>query len=273
MGVELITGYSGTPHISSADEGQRLLGTFGAGCYVLDTGSGLACSMSSANAAVIGIGDAVMYGRHVRVDSPETVTIESGTQGQKRNDIVGLHYTRDAVTGVEMVIAKVYKGTPTAGTPADPTYPTTSIADGAAEAFMPLWRIPLSGVSVGTPVQLFETSPTVEALSDDIAGLRESVNQRFERFSYISGGTVQANGNVKISNDYPHAVFLLFFGTWNNSGLYAVFPNNGNTPVSILLAKYGNTPPCLVTAYGSWGLTIANTSTTGMPHTLLRVVK
>ncbi len=38
---------------------------------------------------------------------------------------------------------------------ADPTIPSGKILSGAVDAYMPLWRIPLDGITVGTPVRLF----------------------------------------------------------------------------------------------------------------------
>lgn len=177
MAVELITGHAGEPHISSDDAGHFNAGVVSSpsawgeegpelsrrACVVLPVGSVFNGVMSDANTFVIDTGDAVFQGRHVRVASPETVTIESGTQGQKRNDIVGLLYTNSG--GIESSSMHVYKGTPSSTTPEDPAYPTGSILDGAAEAFFPLYRIHLEGLAVDWAEWLPDITMPIDVLT------------------------------------------------------------------------------------------------------------
>lgn len=155
MTVELVTGYAGVAHISAADDGWRNAGTFGAGKYVLPTGTQLACEVQSATLATLGVGDVLFEGRHVRISETENVSIDNGAQGQKRYDIIALRYQRDTSTGVEVASIEVLKGTPTTGTPADPTVPSGSILENASTAYFPLWRIPIDGITVGEPVKLY----------------------------------------------------------------------------------------------------------------------
>ena len=155
MTVELITGFAGTPHISSSDAGAYNAGLVGPGDYALATGGQLKATMSNANTFALQSGDAVLNGRHVHLTGTTTATVQSGTQGQKRNDIAALRYTRDTTTNIETVQLVIIKGTATTGTPADPTHNKGLITDGAATHDMPLYRIPLNGITVGTPVPLF----------------------------------------------------------------------------------------------------------------------
>lgn len=155
MTVELITGHAGSAHISSADDGWRNAGTFGTGKYVLDTGNKFAAEAVDANTVSIGTGDAIFEGRHVRVSVAENVSIDNGAQGVNRNDIICLKYEYDSLTDVESASLAVVKGTAVSSTPSDPTIPAGSILDGDSTAYMPLWRIPISGISVGTPVSVY----------------------------------------------------------------------------------------------------------------------
>ena len=155
MTVELITGFAGTPHIGSDDIGAFQAGIVGPGDYALATGNQLRATMSNANTIAVQSGDAVLNGRHVHLTGTTTATVQSGTQGQKRNDLVVLRYTKNTTTGVETCSIVVLKGTPTTGTPADPAHNTGSILDGVATHDMPLYRIPINGITVGTLVPLF----------------------------------------------------------------------------------------------------------------------
>lgn len=155
MTIELVDGKAGTMHISSEDKAIIHQAKFSKSDVVFDWGDAFKCSMSSPNRATIGTGCASIQGLDWHITAAESVTISNGSQGMKRNDIICAHYHRDSKTGNELVELTVLKGTPNATTAADPTIPSGKIPSGAVDAYMPLWRIPLNGITVGTPVRLF----------------------------------------------------------------------------------------------------------------------
>lgn len=168
MTVELITGFAGTPHIGSDDIGAFNAGLVGPGDYALTTGNQLKATMSNANTIAVQSGDAVLNGRHVHLTGTTTATVQSGTQGQKRNDLAVLRYTKNTTTGVETCSIVVLKGTPTTGTPADPAHNTGSILDGVATHDMLLYRIPINGITVGTLVPLFNVLKPMKDMWDSL---------------------------------------------------------------------------------------------------------
>lgn len=155
MTIELVDGKGGTAHISSEDKAIIHQAKFGKIDMVSDWGDALECTMSSANKATIGTGCASIQGLDWHITSAETVTITNGSQGMKRNDIIAAHYHRDSFSGIEKIELVVLKGAANAMTATDPTVPAGRILSGASDAYMPLWRIPLDGITVGTPVRLF----------------------------------------------------------------------------------------------------------------------
>jgi hypothetical protein len=155
MTIELVDGKAGTAHISSEDKAIIHQAKFGAGDMVFEWGDAMSCTMQSANKAVIGTGCASIQGLDWHITNPETVTIQSGSSGKNRNDIICVHYHRETSTGVEKVELVAFKGVPSDGAAVDPTIPSAKILNGAADAYMPLWRIPLTGITAGTPVRLF----------------------------------------------------------------------------------------------------------------------
>ena len=155
MTIELVDGKAGTMHISSEDKAIIHQAKFSKSDVVYDWGDAFKCSMSSSNRATIGTGCASIQGLDWHITAAESVTISNGSQGMKRNDIICAHYHRDSKTGNENVELTVLKGTPNATAAADPTIPSGKILSGAVDAYMPLWRIPLDGITVGTPVRLF----------------------------------------------------------------------------------------------------------------------
>ena len=169
MTIELVDGKAGTAHISSEDKAIIHQAKFSKSDVVYDWGDAFKCSMSSSNRATIGTGCASIQGLDWHITAAESVTISNGSQGMKRNDIICAHYHRDSKTGNENVELTVLKGSPNATAAADPTIPAGKILSGAVDAYMPLWRIPLNGITVGTPVRLFTPKG---ALWDSVTPIR-----------------------------------------------------------------------------------------------------
>lgn len=202
--VHLVTGAASEDHVSSANAGSMNAGMVGPGSYVLLVGEKLAARIESANAVVVDTGTAVHNGRQIDVETPATLTIDSGTQGQKRNDLIVLRYTKSGE--YESATLEVIKGTPTASTPSDPSYNKGSILDGATISDMPLYRIPISGITPGTPVQLF-VGP-IPVLGDMV---REKIVLKLESgctsataeapFYIRKSGMISLKGRVKVSQE------------------------------------------------------------------------
>lgn len=155
MTIELVDGKAGVAHISSEDKAIIHQAKFSKSDVVFDWGDAFKCSMSSSNRATVGTGCASIQGLDWHITAAESVTISNGSQGMKRNDLICAHYNRNPKTGNELVELVVLKGSPNATAAADPKVPSGKILPGAVDAYMPLWRIPLDGITVGTPVRLF----------------------------------------------------------------------------------------------------------------------
>ena len=173
MALDIVYGYQGKDHVKASQLARLLSGTIGEGRYVLGTQNKMAASMQTANKVRIQTGDLVMDGRYITNEAYQDLMVDSGQSGYKRNDLVGVQYTRasgsDADHAVETVSLVVKKGTQTTGTATDPSYTAGDISAGDASAFYPLWRLPINGLTVGTPVKLFEEAQTVSDLRDSIS--------------------------------------------------------------------------------------------------------
>ena len=155
MTCELVTGSYGTDHVSSADDGSMFASVFGAGRYAVHQGNDLAATLVNSNTVQVDTGAGFIDGRYFRVTSTETLTIDSGSQGDNRIDLVGFKYLYDSGTQTESGSLAVVKGTPTSGTPSLPTYTDGDITAGATEAFFPLYSIEIDGIVPSAPVKLF----------------------------------------------------------------------------------------------------------------------
>lgn len=156
--MNIVTGYTGTPHVT-ANEAQALnQGIFGSENYVLDVGEKFSATLVDANNITIEDGEGVLQGVQFRIAPGETenVTIDSGTTGYNRIDLICARYTKDVQTGVEAVNLVVIKGTPTSSTPSEPSYNSGDILAGDSPVDFPLYKVTFAGLTP-TLAQLFHT--------------------------------------------------------------------------------------------------------------------
>lgn len=189
MAFEAVDACFGTPHISSDDLAALNTAVIGKADCVLSYGDSFKAVMSNANECLIGTGVGMVGGRRFWNQATCSLTIQSGTQGQKRNDLIVARYSRTS-EGIESIEPVVIKGTPTTGTPADPEVTADDLK---------LWRIPLDGINAGTPVRL---TKVVMPLS--------VVQWYAERATYDSGWyTVYKEDNIDIRvRRFDQTVFL-----------------------------------------------------------------
>lgn len=209
MGVKLMTGATGEQNIQAADDRECLAGITGLDSYVFPTGSQLKATLVDANTVTIGTGAGSLQGSRFRCSTTTTVNIQSGTQGQYRHDIVGLHFSRET-SGREGLEFQVLTGEPAAsgGAAADPAYTAGDLLKGDAEAFMPLYRVKLSGINAADPEPMF-------SVLTPLATLRDSVSQDDKIVLYGAQGKpsyiwIQRTGRtctLKWSVSQPSAAF------------------------------------------------------------------
>lgn len=174
MSMKILTAYTGDAHIESADDGAKFAGIIGIGKYILNVGSKFEAEIVSNNLIKIKDGDLVNQGRHMRIPVNETVecTIDNGTQSRYRNDLIVARYSKDSNTGIESVNVVVIKGTAsTSSSPADPTYTSGDILNGALTDDFPLYRVRLNGLSITAVEPLF--GDPVKSLSEVNTDMRK----------------------------------------------------------------------------------------------------
>ena len=152
--VELVTGHANKAHATAEQAAGLNAGILGLDDYVLNVHDKFKITVVSANKVTIGTGELVMQGRHVSQGTPEDLIVTNGSQGQKRNDLIVCRYAKGS-QNIENAKLVVVRGTPTTGTPTDPALNTTSPLDGGTTYDMALYRVPLDGITIGTPVPLF----------------------------------------------------------------------------------------------------------------------
>ncbi len=99
------------------------------------------------------------------------------------------------------------RGTPTTGTPTDPAVNTTSPLDGGTTYDMPLYRIPLDGINIGTPVPLFNV---LKPMSDVWDSLTQRI--RFDRSGTTSvGDEMYLNGAILPGSPAIAVISIVWF--------------------------------------------------------------
>lgn len=209
--VELVTGHAGKAHATAEQAAGLNAGILGLDDYVLDVHDKLKITVVSANKVTIGTGELVMQGRHVSQGTPEDLIVTNGSQGQKRNDLIVCRYAKGS-QNIESAKLVVVRGTPTTGTPTDPAVNTTSPLDGGTTYDMPLYRIPLDGITIGTPVALFNVLKPMSDVWDSLTQRSTTWRVPYSSDSILLtriGDICFMGGNVKFNssgqNNYTKA--------------------------------------------------------------------
>ena len=175
--MEIITGYTGKPHVTAEQDRDVNEGIFDTGSFVLKTGSQLAAELVSNNEIKVRDGVLVIQGctAVIKKNTYDPVTIANGSQGMKRIDLIVARYNKNEETKIEEVMLKVIQGTPNASTAAVPTYKTGDIQSGDLVADMPLYKVTLDGLNVTSVDKMFTVIPTLPELSSKLVNINSKI--------------------------------------------------------------------------------------------------
>ncbi len=232
--VELVTGHAGKAHATAEQAAGLNAGILGLDDYVLNVHDKLKITVVSANKVTIGTGELVMQGRHVSQGTPEDLIVTNGSQGQKRNDLIVCRYAKGS-QNIESAKLVVVRGTPTTGTPTDPAVNTTSPLDGGTTYDMPLYRIPLDGITIGTPVALFNVLKPMSDVWDSLTPLH----------LYTGSSVLYDAGSGGYATLWTFSQFRQQFGRdWGDdvciSAMNGDWDANGRQVTSVRVTRSGN---------------------------------
>ena len=200
--MDIITGYTGSPHVTAEQDRDVNIGIFGAESYVLRTGSRLKAEVSSNNEIKVRDGVIMHQGcaASIKKNTYDSLTIANGSQGMKRVDLIVARYSRDQNTKEESLVLKVIQGTPKESGPAVPGYTTGDIQAGDLIADMPLYQVTLNGLNITEVKQLFATQDSIAELSSNLLNVKADL--------------IKANNNIAIINS--NLISIVERGTKNN---------------------------------------------------------
>ena len=201
--MDIITGYTGSPHVTAEQDRDVNIGIFGAESYVLRTGSQLKAEVSSNNEIKVRDGVIMHQGcaASIKKNTYDSLTIANGSQGMKRVDLIVARYSRDQNTKEESLVLKVIQGTPKESGPAVPGYTTGDIQAGDLIADMPLYQVTLNGLNITEVKQLFATQDSIAELSSKLAKSNDSIAAINNKLiSIVERGTKNNYNYTKYSN-------------------------------------------------------------------------
>lgn len=106
----IVTGKTGNPHVTGADDAAFNAGVTGNGDYIL---SNTDFSITrSGNTFRLGRAELLMQGVHSRIEGNEELTVDDGDQGMYRIDSIVAFYQLDVSSGIETTGVKIIAGTP-----------------------------------------------------------------------------------------------------------------------------------------------------------------
>lgn len=180
--MEIITGYTGKPHVTSEQDRDVNIGVVGEGSYVLQTGMQLAAEVSSNNEIKIRDGVLMHQGctASIKKNTYDSLTIINGSQGMKRIDLIVARYEKNQDNRTEGLDLKVIQGTPAESNPVVPEYTEGDIQAGDYVADMPMYQVIIDGLNITEVKKVFEVAPGIDALKKEIAELNSKSPKVFK---------------------------------------------------------------------------------------------
>ena len=171
--MKIVTGKTGTPHVTSRQFRQFVEGTVGQESYILASGENLEPELSTNNLLKIRSGMMSHHGNIscVELGTYDEVTIQNGNQGMKRIDLVVNRYSKNDETGLEENNWIVIQGTPVADDPATPAHTEGNLQEGDLVDDCPVFEVHLDGINVTEVKKLLSVTPDMSTLNAYLAEL------------------------------------------------------------------------------------------------------
>lgn len=148
--MEIVSGRTGKPHVTSQQFRQLIEGTVGQESCILTSGENLEPELASNNSVKIRSGMLAHHGNisSVKIGTYDEVGLSNGSQGMKRIDLVVCRYTKNAETEVESCNWVVIMGTPAASNPVAPACTVGNLQDGDLVDDCPVFEVHYDGINV-----------------------------------------------------------------------------------------------------------------------------
>lgn len=167
--MEIVSGRTGKPHVTSQQFRQLIEGTVGQESCILTSGENLEPELASNNSLKIRSGMLAHHGNisSVKIGTYDAVNLSNGSQGMKRIDLVVCRYTRNAETEVESCNWVVIMGTPVSSNPVAPTYTVGNLQEGDLVDDCPVFEVHYDGINVTEVRKILSVAPNLTELNSN----------------------------------------------------------------------------------------------------------
>lgn len=168
--MEIVSGRTGKPHVTSQQFRQFIEGTVGQESCILTSGENLEPELASNNSLKIRSGMLAHHGNisSVKIGTYDAVNLDNGSQGMKRIDLVVCRYTRNAETEVENCNWVVIVGTPVSSNPVAPTYTVGNLQEGDLVDDCPVFEVHYDGINVIEVKKILSVVPNLTELNSNM---------------------------------------------------------------------------------------------------------
>ena len=228
--MKIISGKTGSPHVTSQQFRQIFEGIIGDESCILPCGENMTPELQTNNSLKIRSG--LMYHRGnmstVELGTYDEVTIQNGTQGMKRIDLVVNRYTREEESGTEKNEWIVIQGTPHASSPTVPDYTEGNLQDGDLVDDCPYLEVHLDGINVTEVKQLLSVANAMSTINKYLSDISNYIEEEGSN----SNGKYRkwGDGTLEMWGDFDRSAAI----TEKAGSLYASSPLSITYPMQSL---------------------------------------
>lgn len=172
--MELVTGRTGKAHVKSWQAREQNQGMFGNGVYRLETGKMMELEVVNANEVRLLDGACMIQGALSTTErgAYDSLTIENGTIGMRRIDLIVWRYTYDAEKDVETAEWVVLKGNPAESNPQEPIYKEGDIQAGDNIVEVPFAKVVIEEITIEEAYVLVPVMQGIDGINKDLSQMR-----------------------------------------------------------------------------------------------------
>ena len=198
--MKIITGKTGRPHVTSRQFRGMMEGIIGQDSYVITHGENLEPELMTNNKLKIKSGMMCHHGNisTVEIGTYDEVTIQNGTQGMKRIDLIVNRYSKEEGSEIEENNWVVIQGIPSAETPVAPVYTEGNLQEGDLVDDCPVFEAHLDGINVTEIKKLLSVTPDMSTINKCLSELSSDFAKMK---NYIVEEGSNANGKYRKWSD------------------------------------------------------------------------
>lgn len=179
--MEIVSGRTGKPHVTSQQFRQIIEGIIGDDSCILPSGENLEPELVFNNSLKIRSGMMCHHGNvsSVKIGTYDEVELTNGSQGMKRIDLIVNRYTRNEEDNTEKNEWVVIMGTPAESSPVVPEYTQGDLQKGDLVDDCPAFEVHFDGINIVEVTKKLEIAKTNKDLSNQLAEISKKMTGKY----------------------------------------------------------------------------------------------